>query len=136
MLYWSALGFPPRFYLATFALAIYGLITFSQVLGHIEVSVIDFFSQFQHGSNPTIEILAKTIRSLNHCLKTKKNILREVHRCCTCGLEAMFPAKELCSKSHTSLGLPQSMSFARTDGQNQRSKNGGFGSFKDWIASG
>ena len=32
--------------LAAFALAIYGLIIFPQVLGHIEVSVIDFFSQF------------------------------------------------------------------------------------------
>ena len=58
--------------LGAFALAIYGLIIFPQVLGHIEVSVIDFFSQFQHGCNPAIAILAETIRSLNYCRQNKE----------------------------------------------------------------
>ena len=53
--------------LATLALSIYGLIIFPRVSGHVEVTVIDFFEQVQNHANPSLAIVAKTIRSLNIC---------------------------------------------------------------------
>jgi len=50
-----------------FALAIYGLIIFPKVPGHIEVAVVDLFSKLGCGINPAPAILAETIRSLSHC---------------------------------------------------------------------
>ncbi|MBA0638752.1 hypothetical protein Godav_025181 [Gossypium davidsonii] len=52
-----------------FALAVYGLIVFPKVLGHIEVAVVDFFKKLRYGINPIPTILAKTFRSLNNCRK-------------------------------------------------------------------
>ncbi|KAG8489944.1 hypothetical protein CXB51_015604 [Gossypium anomalum] len=48
-----------------FALAIYGLIVFPRVLGHIEVAVVDFFEKLKQGINPVPTILAETFRSLS-----------------------------------------------------------------------
>ena len=53
--------------LATLALSIYELIIFPRVIGHVEVTVIDFFEQVQNHANPSLAIVAKTIRSLNIC---------------------------------------------------------------------
>ena len=53
--------------LATLALAVYGLIIFPRVIGHVEMIVIDFFEQVQNHANPSLAIVAKTIRSLNVC---------------------------------------------------------------------
>ncbi|KAG8479568.1 hypothetical protein CXB51_029346 [Gossypium anomalum] len=50
-----------------FALAIYGLIVFPKVLGHIEVAVVDFFEKLKQGINPISTILAETFRSLSIC---------------------------------------------------------------------
>ncbi|KAG8480553.1 hypothetical protein CXB51_024626 [Gossypium anomalum] len=50
-----------------FALAIYGLIIFPKVLGHIEVAVVDFFERLKQGINPVPTILAETFRSLSIC---------------------------------------------------------------------
>ncbi|MBA0759830.1 hypothetical protein Gotri_022651 [Gossypium trilobum] len=50
-----------------FALAIYELIIFPKVLGHIEVAVVDFFEKLRQGINPAPTILAETFRSLNSC---------------------------------------------------------------------
>ncbi|KAG8501927.1 hypothetical protein CXB51_004587 [Gossypium anomalum] len=50
-----------------FALAIYGLIVFPRVLGHIEVAVVDFFEKLKQGINPVPTILAETFRSLSIC---------------------------------------------------------------------
>ncbi|KAG8487520.1 hypothetical protein CXB51_018397 [Gossypium anomalum] len=47
-----------------FALAIYGLVIFPRVLGHIEVAVFDFFERLKQGVNPVPTILAETFRSL------------------------------------------------------------------------
>ncbi|KAG8482674.1 hypothetical protein CXB51_023949 [Gossypium anomalum] len=47
-----------------FALAIYGLVIFSKVLGHLEVAVFDFFERLKQGVNLVLTILAKTFRSL------------------------------------------------------------------------
>ncbi|KAK5835971.1 hypothetical protein PVK06_011702 [Gossypium arboreum] len=55
-----------------FALAIYGLIIFPKVLGHIEVAVVDFFERLKQRINPVPTILAETFRSLNSCRKTGK----------------------------------------------------------------
>ncbi|MBA0635471.1 hypothetical protein Godav_029455, partial [Gossypium davidsonii] len=52
-----------------FALAVYGLIVFLKVLGHIEVAVIDFFEKLRQGINPVPTIIAETFRSLNACRK-------------------------------------------------------------------
>ncbi|MFQ6656791.1 hypothetical protein Gotur_026744 [Gossypium turneri] len=48
-----------------FALAIYGLVVFPKVLGHIEVAVVDFFEKLRQRINPVPTILAETFRSLN-----------------------------------------------------------------------
>ena len=60
--------------LTVFALGIYRLVIFPQVLGYFEVVVIDFFVQVKYGSNSSIAILAKTIRLLNYyrCNKEKR----------------------------------------------------------------
>ncbi|KAG8497956.1 hypothetical protein CXB51_006904 [Gossypium anomalum] len=50
-----------------FALAIYGLVIFPRVLGHIEVAVFDFFERLKQGVNPVPTILAETFRSLSTC---------------------------------------------------------------------
>ncbi|MFQ6657717.1 hypothetical protein Gotur_027276 [Gossypium turneri] len=50
-----------------FALAVYGLVVFSKVLGHIEVAVVDFFEKLRQIINPVPTILAETFRSLNAC---------------------------------------------------------------------
>ncbi|KAG8471700.1 hypothetical protein CXB51_036972 [Gossypium anomalum] len=52
-----------------FALAIYSLIVFPKVLGHIEVAVVDFFEKLKQGINPAPTILAETFRSLRICRK-------------------------------------------------------------------
>ncbi|MFQ6655919.1 hypothetical protein Gotur_026253, partial [Gossypium turneri] len=52
-----------------FALAVYGLIVFPKVLGHIEVAVVDFFEKLRQRINPVPTILAETFRSLNNCRK-------------------------------------------------------------------
>ncbi|EOY09369.1 Uncharacterized protein TCM_024794 [Theobroma cacao] len=53
--------------LIAFAMAIYGLVVFPKVLGHVEVSVIDFFDQVTRSINPAPSILAETFKSLNFC---------------------------------------------------------------------
>ncbi|KAG8497957.1 hypothetical protein CXB51_007380 [Gossypium anomalum] len=50
-----------------FALAIYGLVVFPKVLGHIEVAVMDFFEKLKQGINPIPTILLETFRSLSSC---------------------------------------------------------------------
>ena len=53
--------------LATLALSIYGLIIFSRVIGHVEVTVIDLFEQVQNHANPSLAVIVETIRLLNIC---------------------------------------------------------------------
>ena len=53
--------------LAALALSIYGLIIFPQIIGHVEVTVINLFEQVQNHANPSLAIVAETIRSLNIC---------------------------------------------------------------------
>ncbi|KAG8488177.1 hypothetical protein CXB51_018320 [Gossypium anomalum] len=55
-----------------FALAIYGLVIFPKVLGHIEVAVFDFFERLKQGVNPVPTILAETFRSLSTCRRVGK----------------------------------------------------------------
>ncbi|MFQ6659898.1 hypothetical protein Gotur_028618 [Gossypium turneri] len=50
-----------------FALAVYGLVVFPKVLGHIEVAVVDFFKKLRQRIKPVPTILAETFRSLNAC---------------------------------------------------------------------
>ncbi|MFQ6649540.1 hypothetical protein Gotur_022674 [Gossypium turneri] len=52
-----------------FALAVYGLIIFPKVLGHVEVTIVDFFEKLRQGINPVLTILAETFRSLNFLKK-------------------------------------------------------------------
>ena len=46
--------------IVAFALSIYRLVIFSRMLGYIEIAVVDIFEQIQHGSNPSLAILAET----------------------------------------------------------------------------
>ena len=48
-----------------FVLAIYGLVIFSKVPGHVEVAVIDVIEQIAIQANPVPAILAETFRTLN-----------------------------------------------------------------------
>ncbi|EOY01018.1 Uncharacterized protein TCM_010942 [Theobroma cacao] len=52
--------------LLVFALAIYGLVIFPKILGHVEVSIINFFDQVTRNINPAPTIIAETLRSLNY----------------------------------------------------------------------
>ena len=51
--------------LVTLALSIYGLVIFPRVIRHVEVIVINFFEEVQNHANPSLAIVAETIRSLN-----------------------------------------------------------------------
>ncbi|PPS19410.1 hypothetical protein GOBAR_AA01165 [Gossypium barbadense] len=55
-----------------FALAIYELVVFPKVLGHIEVAVVDFFEKLKQGINPIPTILAETFRSLSSCRRKRE----------------------------------------------------------------
>ena len=57
--------------MVTFALSIYGLIIFPRGQGYIETAVVEVFQQIQHGSNPSLAILAETFRSLNYYRRNK-----------------------------------------------------------------
>ncbi|MBA0753862.1 hypothetical protein Gogos_021206 [Gossypium gossypioides] len=50
-----------------FALAIYRLVIFPKVIGHIKVTIVDFFKKLRQGINPVPTILAETFRSLSCC---------------------------------------------------------------------
>ena len=52
--------------MVAFALSFYELVIFLGILGYIEMTVVDTFEQIQHGSNPSLAILAETFRSLNY----------------------------------------------------------------------
>ena len=60
--------------MVAFALSSYGLVIFSRILGYIEMVVVDTFEQIQHGSNPSLAILAETFRSLNTVVVIKKDV--------------------------------------------------------------
>ncbi|XVF32062.1 hypothetical protein REPUB_Repub17cG0049600 [Reevesia pubescens] len=56
-----------------FALAIYGLVIFPKVLGHVEMVVVDFFGQMDGKKiNHVPSILVETIRTLNFCCRKGK----------------------------------------------------------------
>ena len=50
-----------------FALAIYGLVIFPKVSGHVEVAMIDVIEQIKSQANLVPAIIAKTLRTLNFC---------------------------------------------------------------------
>ena len=58
--------------MVAFALSVYRLMIFPRMLGYIEMAVVDTFEQIQHGSNPSLAILAETFRSLNYCRCNQK----------------------------------------------------------------
>ncbi|XVF07076.1 hypothetical protein REPUB_Repub06bG0106100 [Reevesia pubescens] len=60
-------------FMELFALAIYGLVIFPKVLGHVEVSVIDLFGQVSGKRiDPAPSIVVETIRTLNVCKRKGK----------------------------------------------------------------
>ena len=62
--------------MVAFALAIYGLVIFPEILGYIEMAVVDTFEQIQHGSNLALAILAETFRSLNYYRRNQERCFR------------------------------------------------------------
>ena len=44
--------------LVAFALSIYRLVIFLEILGYVEMAVVDTFEEIQHNSNPSAVILA------------------------------------------------------------------------------
>ena len=94
--------------LATLALSIYGLIIFPQVIGHVEVTVIDFFKQVQNHVNPSSAIVAEIIRSLNIChRKSDKWFMR-----CLLMLYVLLRSHFRCEKNAFTKGyLPHSWSI-------------------------
>ena len=53
--------------LDVFTLAIYGLVIFPKVSGHVEVAVIDVIEQIASQANPVPAIVAETLHTLNFC---------------------------------------------------------------------
>ncbi|XVF17440.1 hypothetical protein REPUB_Repub10bG0122300 [Reevesia pubescens] len=61
-----------------FVLAIYGLVIFPKVLGHIEIVVVDFFGHMDGKKiNHIPSIMTETIRYLNLSRKKRKGNLAE-----------------------------------------------------------
>ena len=56
--------------LDVFALAIYGLVIFPKVPGHVEVAVIDVIEQIESQANPMSAIVIETFHKLNFCRKS------------------------------------------------------------------
>ncbi|KAE8726882.1 hypothetical protein F3Y22_tig00005974pilonHSYRG00354 [Hibiscus syriacus] len=53
-----------------FALAVYGLVIFPKVIGHIDVPVIYMFEVLENKVNPTPTILAEMFLSLDECKRS------------------------------------------------------------------
>ncbi|KAG8500217.1 hypothetical protein CXB51_003604 [Gossypium anomalum] len=86
-----------------FALALYGLVIFPRVLGHIEVAVFDFFERLKQGVNPVPTILAETFRaySIPHVFKNIR-------------LARRLPQERMAERSHrATLGISLSESSRR-----------------------
>ena len=58
--------------MVAFALAIYGLVIFSEILGYIKMVVMDAFEKIQHENNPSLAIFAETFHSLNYYRRIKE----------------------------------------------------------------
>ena len=58
-----------------FALAIYGLVIFPKVPGHVEVAVIDVIEKIESQANPVPAIVAETLHILNFCRRSKNGDL-------------------------------------------------------------
>ena len=63
--------------LDVFALVVYGMVIFLRVTGYIKVAVVDFFEQIQNHCNPSLAILAETLRSLNFCCRNTESCFVE-----------------------------------------------------------
>ena len=113
--------------LATLALSIYRLILFPRVIEHVEVIVIDFFEQVQNHANPSLTILAETIRLLNICRrKSSERFMR-----CLPMLYVWLRSHFLCEKSaFTKAYLPHNWpikEFCESEWSGPKTKEG-------WIA--
>ncbi|EOY13886.1 Uncharacterized protein TCM_032599 [Theobroma cacao] len=80
--------------LLAFAMAIYGLVVFPKVLGHVEVSIIDFFDQVTRSINPAPSILAETFRSLNFCRRKGEGRFIGCAQLLTIWIKSHFECKE------------------------------------------
>jgi len=49
------------------AVLIYGLMIFPRTVGYVHPAVVTFLKEVKHGADPSVAILAETIRSLNYC---------------------------------------------------------------------
>ena len=111
--------------LAALALSIYGLIIFPRVIGHVEVTVIDLFEQVQNHANPSLAIVAETIRSLNICRRKSG----ERFMGCLPMLYVWLRSHFRCEKSaFTKAYFPHTWpirSFARANGPDLEPKKGG-----------
>ena len=58
-----------------FALAVYGLVIFLKVPGHVEVAVIDMIEQIESQANPVPAIVVETFRTLNFCKRSENGDL-------------------------------------------------------------
>ena len=79
--------------MVAFAFAIYGLIIFPRGQGYIETVVVEVFQHIQHGSNPSLAILAETFRSLNYYRRNKDACFLGVYLCYTYGSGAISSVK-------------------------------------------
>ncbi|KAK5834124.1 hypothetical protein PVK06_017998 [Gossypium arboreum] len=74
-----------------FALAIYGLVIFPKVLGHIEVALVDFFEKLKQRINPIPTILAETYRSLSSLERTPYHMFSKTFTPLEAYLEREWP---------------------------------------------
>ena len=87
-----------------FALAIYGLVIFLKVQGHVEVAVIDVIEQIESQANPVPVIVVETLRTLNFCKRNGNGDL-------TCCIQMLY----VWIRSHFWRTNPTSLKFYMGD---------------------
>ena len=109
------------------------------MLGYIEMAMVDTFEQIQHGSNPSLAILAETFRSLNYCRRNQEGRFLGCAPLLYIWIRSHILVKESFSRNLTFQGQLLSLSSVKTLGHHQRQKNGGFHlskiqvNYKGWL---
>ena len=113
--------------MTTLTLSIYELIIFPRVIGHMEMTMIDFFEQVQNHANPSLAIVAETITFLNICRRKSD----ELFMGCRPMLYVLLQSHFRCEKSvFTKAYLPHSWpvkEFCESEWSGPKTKEG-------WIA--
>ena len=111
--------------LATLTLSIYGLVIFPRVIGHVKVTMIDFFEQVQNHANRSLAIVAETIKSLNICHRKSDERFMECLPMLYVWLRSHFQCETNASQSLIFPIVVQSRSFVKVSGSGPRPRKDG-----------